>query len=342
MSPSAVLRISFSPLVSQLRLDPLTGRWVVHSIDRSERPFAFLPRALPVEGDPTRPCPFCPGNEDATPPALEAYGPGGNWQVRVVPNLFPAFSGDAPMVVNHLGPVFTQAPGSGIHEVLVLTPDHKSSWADLADPHAGLVMAAIRDRMEEHASLPGLRYTQAIVNCGREAGASLEHPHGQLLGMPFVPGEIADEVAGFSRFEGNCLLCTAAEAEEAVGHRMVYSDDRSLVLCPFWSGTPYEMLIMPRVHDAHLHHARPGDVASVGRALRIALIALRQRLGDVPYNMVLHSAPYRTATSYHWHAHLLPKVTTRAGFELGTGVLINVVGPENAAADLRASAHAAA
>src|SRR5688572_22936803 len=99
--------------VSQLRLDPLTGRWVVISMDRAERPFAFVPRSLAVEADPNRACPFCPGNEESTPPALEAYGPEGNWQVRVVPNLYPAFSGDSPMVVTHLGPVFTQAPGSG-------------------------------------------------------------------------------------------------------------------------------------------------------------------------------------------------------------------------------------
>jgi len=328
--------------VSQLRLDPLTGRWVVISSDRAERPFAFVPRGLAVEGDPTRPCPFCPGREDSIPPALEAYGPGGNWQVRVVPNLFPAFSGDSPMVVTHLGPVFTQAPGSGIHEVLVITPDHQASWADLGDNQASLVMAAVRDRMEEHASLPGLRYSQAIVNQGREAGASIEHPHGQLLGMPFVPSEIADEVEGFSRFAGNCLLCTAVDAEESAGHRVVHADDRSLVVCPFWSGSPFEMLIVPRVHDAYLHHARPADTASVGRAVRVALVAMRERLGDVPYNVIFHSAPYRSRSEYHWHVHLLPKLTTRAGFEMGTGVLINVVGPEEAAAELRASAHAAA
>src|SRR3954451_22731959 len=116
------------------------------------------------------------------------------------------------MVVTHLGAVFTQGPGSGIHEVLVISPDHQASWADLGDNQASLVMAAVRDRMEEHASLPGLRYSQAIVNQGREAGASIEPPHGQLLGMPFVPSEIADEVEGFSRFAGNCLLCTAVDA----------------------------------------------------------------------------------------------------------------------------------
>src|ERR1700730_18700405 len=183
--------------VSQLRLDPLTGRWVVISLDRAERPFAFTSRSMQVEDDPSRPCPFCPGNEESTPPALEAYGPGGRWQVRVVPNLYPAFQGSAPMVVSNLGPVFTQAPGSGIHEVIVISSEHNTSWADLSAAHAGLLMAALRDRMEEHSSIPGLRYSQAIVNQGREAGASIEHPHGQLLGMPFAPGEITEEQTGF-------------------------------------------------------------------------------------------------------------------------------------------------
>ena len=122
--------------MSHLRLNPLTGRWVTIAEDRSLRPVDFAPRRLPVEADPARACPFCPGNEEATPPALETYGPDGHWQVRVVPNLFPAFSGDEPMWVSHLGPVFTQATASGIHEVLVLCPEHDSGWADLDDPES--------------------------------------------------------------------------------------------------------------------------------------------------------------------------------------------------------------
>lgn len=321
--------------MSQLRLDPLTGRWVVVSIDRASRPQAFTTRRLPVEASP-RPCPFCPGNEESTPPALETYGPSGGWLVRVVPNLFPAFSGQAPVVVTHLGPVFTQAPASGIHEVLVLSPEHDAGWGEISDAQAGLIMAAIRDRIEEHASVPTLRYSQAIVNSGREAGASIEHPHGQLLGMPFVPGELVDEQAGFARFEGNCLLCTALDAEEAAGHRVVHADERALVICPFWSGFPFEMLILPRNHDAHLHKAKPPDLAAVGRAIRTAIATLKQRLGDVAYNLVFHSAPYRATGPFHWHVHVWPKLTSTAGFELGTGVLINVVSPELAAEEMRA------
>ncbi|HET6793490.1 MAG TPA: DUF4921 family protein [Acidimicrobiales bacterium] len=323
--------------MSQLRLDPLTGRWVVVSIDRAERPAAFISRSLPVESGPARPCPFCAGHEEATPPALETYGPTGQWRVRVVPNLYPAFVGDDPLVVSHLGPVFTQAPASGIHEVLVLSPDHHAGWGALSDEHVGLIMEAVRDRIDAHSRSRSLRYTQIIVNSGREAGASIEHPHGQLLGMPFVPRELVDEQAGFARFSGSCLLCTAVDAEEDAGLRVVHSDGNVMVTCPFWSGSPYEMLVVPRQHDAHLHHSSDAVLGSVGRAIKVALELLTQVHGDVAYNLYFHSAPYRAGGSYHWHVHLQPKLTTTAGFELGTGVPINVVAPELAASELRAA-----
>lgn len=324
--------------MSQLRLDPLTGRWVVISLGRIDRPSDFASRTLPVESDPQRPCPFCPGHEDTSPPALETYGPGGGWLVRVVPNLYPAFSGSEPMVVDHLGPVFTQAPASGIHEVLVLTPEHTGTWADLSDSHAGLVMAAIRDRTAEHAAVPGLRYSQVIVNAGREAGASLVHPHGQLLAMSFVPREISDEQAGFARFEGSCLLCTTMEAEEETGYRVVFANDHAVVLCPYWSSTAYEMMVIPRSHQAHLHRATTSDLSAIGQAIRNSLAALRERVGDVAYNVVFHAAPFHSEGEFHWHVHLLPKVATHAGFELGTGVPINICPPETAASALRVGA----
>lgn len=321
--------------MSQLRLDPLTGRWVVVSTDRADRPSAFLSRSLPVESGPARPCPFCAGHEESTPPALVTYGPGGQWRVRVVPNLYPAFVGDEPMVVTHLGPAFIQAPASGIHEVLVLSPDHRAGWGDLQDDQADLVMSAIRDRITAHSRGGALRYTQAVVNSGREAGASIEHPHGQLLGMPFVPRELVDEQAGFARFTGSCLLCTTIDAEEDAGHRIVYSDDSVVVVCPFWSSLPFEMLVLPRNHDAHLHRAPDQDLFAVGRAIKEVLSRLTGRLGDAAYNLVFHSAPYRATGGYHWHVHLLPKLTTAAAFEMGTGVPINVVAPETAARELR-------
>jgi UDPglucose--hexose-1-phosphate uridylyltransferase len=314
--------------MSQLRLNPLTGRWVTIASERAGRPGDLITRRLTVETDPEQHCPFCPGNEEATPPALETYGPGGDWLVRVVPNLYPAFEGFEPLRVQNLGPVFTKAEASGVHEVLVFSPDHLGTWADLDDKQAGLAMAAIRDRMEDHARRSTVRYTQAIVNMGREAGASLDHPHGQLLGIPFVPGEIAEEEAGFRRFEGSCLLCTMLEAELKVGHRVVLEDERAVVVCPFWSGAPYEMLIVPRTHEIHLEDTSPPDIVAVGRSLRDALRLLRAKVGDIAYNIVFHTAPHHHEGPFHWHVHVVPRLTSMAGFEQGTGVMINIVPPE--------------
>jgi UDPglucose--hexose-1-phosphate uridylyltransferase len=304
--------------MNQLRLDPLSGRWVVVSPGRAERPYSFVTRSHTPDGL-DRPCPFCPGNEEDTPPALETYGPTGSWLVRVVPNLYPAFEGDEPFVVANRGPVFTQASAGGIHEILIFSPEHDLTLGQLSQEQVELVMAALRDRLEEHASQPNLRYTQAIVNSGREAGASLEHPHGQLL-------------------VGSCLLCTTIEAEEDSGQRVIYSNDRVVVVCPFWSSLPYEMLVMPREHNPHLHRSPTEDLIAVGEALRRTLLRLGETVGDVAYNVVFHSAPYRVGEPYHWHAHVWPKATTTAGFELGTGVAINVISPEEAAETLQVNA----
>ena len=322
--------------MNQLRLDPLSGRWVVVSTGRSPHPEVFRARQS-HPGEQRAHCPFCPGHEEATPPALETYGAEGHWLVRVVPNKYPAFSGTQQFVVTNKGPVFTEAPASGIHEILVFSPDHDLSWASFSDVQTQLVMAAIRDRIEEHQGTPGLRYSQLHVNFGVEAGASQEHPHGQLLGIPFVPREIVDEQGSFSRFHGGCLICTATASEERVGYRIIESAEHAVSFAPYWSGSPYEMLVVPRGHEPHLQDSTPDMLFGVGVAVRTALSALAKLHGETAYNLVFHSAPYRATAPFHWHVHVVPKLTTHAGFELGTGIYINVVAPEVAAEELRSA-----
>ena len=331
-----VARAARRSAVNQLRLDPLSGRWVVVSTSRNPSPGLFRPRETHPPSQRAE-CPFCPGHEGSTPPALETYGAEGHWLVRVVPNLYPAFSGSQQFVVTNKGPVFTEAPASGIHEILVFSPDHDLSWARFSDEQCGLVMAAIRDRIEEHQGTPGLRYSQVHVNYGVEAGASQEHPHGQLLGIPFVPRELVDEQGSFSRFHGGCLICTAAASEERVGYRLVEVTDQVVTIAPFWSGTPYEMLVVPRSHEAQLQLSPPDTLVGFGTAVRDALAALDKTAGGPAYNLIFHSAPYRSTAPFHWHAHILPKLTTHAGFELGTGIYVNVVPPELAAEELRSA-----
>ena len=321
--------------MSQLRLNPLTGRWVTIATDRTTRPDDFNRDRLKVETGPDRPCPFCPGNEEETPPALETYGDGGEWQIRIVPNRFPAFSGSEPMTVRNLGPVFNQAPASGSHEVFVFSREHGIEWSDLDDDKAGLVMACLRDRFEEHGRSRSVRYTQAIVNHGREAGASLLHPHGQLLGMPFVPGEIAEEEAGFRRFAGSCVLCTTAEAERDSDSRVVLRRRRRAGRLPVLerhavrdARDPGPAPGPPRpVRPRRARRRRPGHQARRSRGSR-------SNVGDVSYNIVIHTLPHHHEDEFHWHVHVLPRVQSVGGFEQGTGVPINIVAPEQAAATL--------
>ena len=321
-------------LVSQLRLNPLTGRWVTIVSSRAERPSDFAPRSPAVESDPSRPCPFCAGGPEAVP----AIGSSAEFDPDscIVPNRYPAFDGEESLAVRNFGPVHVQAEASGIHELFIYSSDHRANLGQLNDDEIATIMHLLRKRFVEHATEPHIRYTQAIVNHGREAGASLAHPHGQLLGMPFVPGEILDEERAFARFAGGCILCATIEAELVDGARVVLAND-DCVVCPFWSGSPYELLIIPRNHEVHLQDSGADELGGVGRALRDAVAALNLVHTDVAFNLIVHTAPHHHGGPFHWHLHLLPKLVTVAGFEMGTGVMFNIVPPEDAAADLRKS-----
>ena len=156
------------------------------------------------------------------------------------------------------------AEASGIHEVFVYTPDHLGGLDHLADAEAEELMLVLQRRLAEHARSPEVRYTQVIINHGREAGASLAHPHAQILGLPFVPGEILDEERAFARFAGGCVICTTVEAELASGERVVFADDDVVCITPFWSGAPFELLLMPRRHELHLQDADPQSLSRHG------------------------------------------------------------------------------
>ena len=285
--------LSWDSTVSQMRLNPLTGRWVTIVAERARRPSDFAPRAAEID-DPARPCPFCPGNEESTLPALETVDDGGSWRMRVIPNLYPAFDGDSGFVVHHLGPVHVTAEASGIHEVFVYTPDHDGGLDQLDDEQAAELMRAVQRRLAEHAASSEVRYTQVIINHGREAGASLAHPHAQILGLPFVPGEILDEERAFARFAGGCVICTTIEAELATGERVVFADDDVVCITPFWSGAPFELLLMPRRHELHLQDADPS--ASSRWAGPSATPSPTSRPPSATWPTTSASTPRRTST----------------------------------------------
>ena len=251
------------------------------------------------------------------------------------PTCYPAFDGESGFVVHHVGPVHVTAEASGIHEVFVYTPHHDGGFDQLGDDEAIEVMHALRRRLAAHAAAPEIRYSQVIINHGREAGASISHPHAQILGLPFVPGEILDEERAFARFAGGCVICTTVEAELAADERVVFANDDVVCIAPFWSGAPFELLLMPRRHEPHLQDADVLSLEAMGPAIRDAVGHLNAAIGDIAYNIGFHTAPHEHAGQYHWHVHLWPNLVTSAGFERGTGVMINVTPPELAAETLR-------
>jgi UDPglucose--hexose-1-phosphate uridylyltransferase len=334
----------------ELRQDPIGGGWVAITAGRAARPEAFLADV----GTPRGPlgCPFCPGNEHMTPPEVWAdRDPGSEpdrpgWHVRVVPNKFPAFAGEPTTARRNGGPggrkpgppvdrgLYRSAPTAGVHEVVIHNPDHEADLADLAAPAVARAMVAWRRRLAAHRDQP-FGAVLVIVNQGRTAGASLEHPHSQVFATAGRPDRVQAEL---DRLGGDACAACATVAAERDGPRLVGQTGELLTICPWASAAPFEALLLPADHRPRFEEGGPDDDTAMAGAVGDLLRRFRGVAGDrAPYNLVLHSAP-PGSDDFHWHLHLLPRLTTYGGFELGTGVIINVVDPDRAADALRAAA----
>ncbi len=323
----------------ELRIDPLSGLRVIVAGERGSRPGAWLdvtPRA-PI--DPERD-PFLAGHEDRTPPEVYALRAGdGSWRVRVVPNLYPALSpgeaepGEDPLTGGRGEPeLFSTRPALGAHEVIVNAPDPVSSLAELTPEQVETAMAVWRERMRAHQDAA---YVHIIVNEGKEAGASLPHTHAQLYGLPFVPAAVARERERFTahanRTQGRNLLQDVVQEEVRRRERVVAIDAEAVALCPFGARVPFHLQLVPRTPAA-----RFSDEGPLGaRLLHEVLNRLAAVLGGLPpLNMWVRTAP-RDAERFCWHLELMPRLAQLAGLEIGTGVHLNVLAPEDAAQRLR-------
>jgi len=329
--------------MSEVRQDPVTGVSVVLEPKRAERPQEH--RRMPDETTDLAQCPFCPGHEDNTPPSrLELSGTdGADWTVRVFENRFPALSAgvdedwarelDAPWP-------YRGTTGFGVHEVIVESPRHDDVLASYGEGHAALLVEAFAQRLRTWRE--DGRFAAAVLfrNFGRASGASLSHPHSQLIAMPRVPESLIRELGNFSQEateRGGCVLCGAMNADDA-GDRIIFDDGITVAHCPWASPAPYFVRIAPRRCSATLADATTEERASFGSALVAVARALRGSFGDVAHNVVIHDAPYsaqHAGLPFHWHAEVLPRMGNTAGMEWGSGVYLNVVDPDDAAATLR-------
>jgi len=334
----------------ELRKDPITGHWVLISPERARRPTDFKEKTDPAERSDG--CPFCPGNEAMTPPevfSVPMSGPmrkpkGKGWQIRVVPNKFPAVE-PAGTVGRHGEGLFERLDGVGIHEVIIENPDHRATLATLPESAIEDVLQAYQSRFRAIEKDERFPYVLIFKNHGPEAGATFVHGHSQLVALPIVPPRARQELDGarahFSEKE-RCIFCDIIR-QEAEGARFVTGNDEFVVLTPFASRFAWEVWLLPRRHRARFAEASKAERSSLARALKATLAALDEALGLPPYNLIVQSAPFRDDSDdyYHWRIEIAPRLSKLAGFEWATGAYINPTPPEEAARKLREIMHLA-
>jgi UDPglucose--hexose-1-phosphate uridylyltransferase len=326
----------------ELRKDPVTGRWVIISTDRVRRPSDFAQDHVVPKGG--RFCPFCPGNESKTPPEVLAYRSSGGpnesgWQLRVVPNKFPVLRVEGELNRQGEG-LYDRMNGVGAHELIIESPEHLVTQADMPEKRIEAIFWAYRDRMLDLRKDQRLRHILIFKNHGEAAGSSLEHTHSQLIALPVIPKRVQEELDGCRRyfdFKERCIYCDVARQEMDTGSRVVLETDHFLVFSPYAPRFPFETWIIPRRHFSHFELTDSAVIENLAWVQRVMLRKIDKVLEHPPYNWMIHSAPVQEGplAHYHWHIEIIPRLTKVAGFEWGSGFYINPTPPEESAKFLR-------
>jgi len=325
----------------QLRRDIISGKWSIVAVNRSMRPesFTYTHSVKPVKliSD----CPFCLGNEIQTPPELDAIRLDGSlpntpgWDVRVVPNKYPAFTLDE---VDADDERFYQHQGAvGLHEVIIHSSDHNLTLSTMRLDGVKNVIKMYKRRYQLALESPEVKSVIIIVNNGRDAGASIEHSHSQLFAIPRIPELLrleSDRLGAHYRENGDCLFCDLIKHEVIVDKRLVAENNSFIAFCPYASLTPFTVWLAPKSHLQAFELTNEETLNEFASILREVLVGIDKNLHNPPYNIWLHSRP-KGVDEFHWHLEIAPKLAIPAGFEHGTGMTINVVKPEEAAKYLR-------
>ncbi len=328
--------------MAQLRRDPITGRWIITEIEHPKGPDDFEVELHQKKGVN---CPFCYGNEQMTPPEITAFRERGTsrnspgWFTRVVPNKFPALQIEGNLDQMGLG-VYDRTNGIGAHEVIIETPHHDKELSDLTPEEIRYVLNAYRDRSLDLRGDKRLKYMMIFKNYGQSAGASLEHPHSQLIALPFVPKRVLEEVKGAERYfeyRDRCGYCDMIYQELEEKERIVCQNEKFLAFAPFVSRFPFECCLLPKEHASDFSRTTEQELSLLAELLKELLHRIKKVLRDPSYNLLLHTSPVENfyEGSYHWHLEIMPRLTQVMGFEWGTGFYINPTPPEVAADYLR-------
>jgi UDPglucose--hexose-1-phosphate uridylyltransferase len=331
--------------MGELRLDPMTARWVIISNEKDFGPDDYEIESPRIDGEDK--CPFCVGNEAMTPPEVDADRQEGTspdtpgWTTRTVPNKYPALKNEPDLNRTGVG-VFDMMNGVGEHEVIIEDTDHNKQLADLNTEQIKKIINVYKRRFMELGKDERFKYVLIFKNYGLAAGASLEHSHTQLISLPVVPKRVMEELECAQKYydyKERCVFCDITRQELEYRHREICENDDFIAFCPFASRSPFEISIIPRRHQAYFTDINDSQIDSFARILKEILVRIRQVLKNPPYNFIIHTTPlngnHDLQGCYHWHVELMPKLSKIAGFEWGSGFYINSTSPETASRYLR-------
>ena len=326
--------------MSELRKDPVSGRWVIISVERGKRPSDFIVRDHAKKGGF---CAFCAGNERTTPPEILAFRPDDSkpntpgWTLRVVANKFPALRVEGE--VDRAGEgIFDKMNGIGAHEVIIESPDHNVSLSTMPLKSVEDALLAFHYRISDLKKDKRFKYVLVFKNEGEAAGATLEHTHSQLIALPIVPRIVEEELEHakhYYEYKERCIYCDIIHQEIKSGVRVISENQDFISLAPFAPRSPFETLILPKRHESGF--MPDGKLSLLAQILQRTLRQIDKALDRPPYNMLIHTSPFKEDVNeyYHWHIEIKPKLTSIAGFEWGSGFYINPTPPEEAAKFMR-------
>ena len=334
----------------ELRKDPISERWVIIATERGKRPSDFGGgEAVSMEKEP-KICPFCEGSEDKTPSEIIAWRKPGTlknrpgWLVRVIPNKFPALVIEGEVNRRGVG-VFDMISGIGAHEVIIESPRHNEHLSEAPPEQIEKVLWAYKERIRDLERDKRFRYVLVFKNYGSSAGASLSHPHSQIIATPITPRYLKMELQSARNYfqqKERCIFCDMITQELSTGERIVAENEYFVALEPFAARFPFETWILPRKHAHGFTYLNDEDALQLANIMRDTLRRLKLTLNDPPYNYVLHTSPNPVVRpgkpdywgtiqyDFHWHIEIIPRLTQQAGFEWGSGLYINPTPPEEA------------
>ena len=327
--------------MSEFRQNFATKEWVIVAGERAERPRDYVEEGESNGVAPGRraDCPFCTGNETETGEELLRIGDEAGWRIRSVRNRYSALHPDHSVERRQQG-LYLKSDSSGHAEVIIQSPRDDASLATMSLQELEELIGAYRLRLTVISAMPNIAIVMLFRNYGAHAGTSLEHPHTQIIASPIIPPHIRDpfqKAALHYDSYGSCVYCDMVEEERRQSDRMVYENEHYAVFCPFAARTPYELRIYPKRHNASFFWSGEQEIPAMADALSRTLRAMRRLLNNPSYNLLLRTAPVgdEDVRYLHWYVVIVPRMSTPAGFEMGSGIYINSVAPEQSAAELR-------